>query len=385
MRALSAVAALLLGWIGGRWPVLEDEVADAVARVRARDVVEALIPDKLVARLPAQAVASVTTVPPPVIDVRYPVQAYTGDNAIAPVKVRRARPRDGAVPVETGWTLPPQARNRVAEAKAPHATPRAFLLATAAYSALGSGDRRRAAQGFADAVAADPSHPRAFAWLAERRRLMRRWSGSSYSFVRAPGSGNPGTTPVLGGGQSSAGLAWTPRPLARRPLALTARVTSGNDPNQSNAEAALGVRWRPLPALTLSVERLVALAPGGRNAWTARVAGGAEVHRNRVEASAYGEAGVVGITRPTIYASVQARAGYRMATIRGLELVPGAGIWASVQHDRNTLDRLDVGPSLVLHWRRSKLPLDVAVDYRWRAIGNAEPGSGVAVTLSTGF
>lgn len=387
MRALSVAAALLLGWVVGHWPVLEREVADAAARVRQLDVARADIAAERYEAAPVRSAALPPELVPLAIAAPYPAAPAVGAAIVDVRTMRRSVPRRTEPRLlDVAWTLPtPAARRPATAAASDTAGSHGFILATAAYAALAANDRRAAARGFAAAVAADPDHPRATAWVAERRRLTKRWSSSAYSFVRAPGSANAGTAPILGGGQSGATLAWTPNPLARRPISLTARTTSGNDPRQSNAEAAFGVRWQPLHAVTLSVERLVAVAPGGRNDWTARVTGGAATYRGRAEVSAYGEAGIVGIKRPNIYAAAQVRAGYRVATFRNLELVPGAGIWASVQHDRDLLDRVDVGPSLVLHWRRPKLPLDVAVDYRWRAAGNAQPGSGVALTLSTGF
>jgi len=46
---------------------------------------------------------------------------------------------------------------------------------------------------------------------------------------------------------------------------------------------------------------------------------------------------------------------------------------------------LDVGPSASLDLKIGAALARVSMDYRLRVAGDAEPGSGVAITLSTGF
>lgn len=80
------------------------------------------------------------------------------------------------------------------------------------------------------------------------------------------------------------------------------------------------------------------------------------------------------------------RASHPFTIVPLFTLSPGAGVWAGIQRDRvMTTSRVDAGPSLRLHWARAPLPVDIAVDYRRRLAGNAAPGSGIAVMLSTGF
>ena len=389
VRALSVLGALLLGWLAGHWPLFEQDVAAAVERVHAVQLMAALPASPPAIRVaPAVQLATLPLLAAPPVALA----AAFESSFLRPVTVAPAAPQRRARPgrasssrlLEVGWMLPP-GTVRTSPVVPSRRASTAFNLATAAYTALAAGDRRAAANGFADAISANPLDPRVAQWRAQRRLLTRRWSGSAYTFVRAAGSANPGAAPLLGGGQSGAALAWTPFPLARRPLSLTARTTSANDTARSDAEAAFGVRWQPFRGVSLSAERLVALGPGGRNDWTARLAAGGQAHRGKLEASAYGETGVVGIARPTIYAAAQARAGYRLPTLYHVSAAPGAGAWASIQHDRATTDRVDVGPGVVMRWDRAKLPLDIAVDYRFRVAGNAAPGSGVAVTVSTGF
>ena len=68
-----------------------------------------------------------------------------------------------------------------------------------------------------------------------------------------------------------------------------------------------------------------------------------------------------------------------------MTLSGGIGAWGGVQSAAYLADRVDVGPSLRLRWAGAPLPVALSVDYRVRVAGNAAPGSGIAVTVSTAF
>ena len=57
----------------------------------------------------------------------------------------------------------------------------------------------------------------------------------------------------------------------------------------------------------------------------------------------------------------------------------GAGIWGGMQPG---VSRLDVGPRLSIKVRNN---MKVHVDWRQRVAGNAQPGSGAALTLAGDF
>lgn len=89
---------------------------------------------------------------------------------------------------------------------------------------------------------------------------------------------------------------------------------------------------------------------------------------------------MVGVRHTALYAAVQGRLGGAM-TVGGATVAAGAGLWTSVQHDRNTVSRAEIGPTL-----RARLGhLEVAADYRLRVAGNAVPGSGPALTIAAYF
>lgn len=96
----------------------------------------------------------------------------------------------------------------------------------------------------------------------------------------------------------------------------------------------------------------------------------------------YGQAGWVGGRYSTGFVDGQARLDRAIANVGGAQVRLGAGAWGGAQRFAG---RLDVGPSLTLDLREAGVPARVSVDYRVSVAGNARPGSGVAVTVATGF
>lgn len=264
-------------------------------------------------------------------------------------------------------------------------SPTAFDLAATAYAALARRDRRAAARGFDAALAADPAAANAAAWRAEVQRLRRQWSGDAYVLVRGAGPTGLGVAPLLGGGQSGATLAFTPDPLARRPIAVVARAVVAHEGadfgiagiDRGSLQTALGVRWQVMRGASLTAERLIAGGSAARDAWVLRGAGGVARKIGPVALDAYAEAGVVGARRRDSFASAQARATLPLPA--GFDA--GGGVWASVQDAATTVHRVDAGPTI--GWRYG--PLSARADWRFRVAGDAAPGSGPALTLSAAF
>lgn len=279
----------------------------------------------------------------------------------------------------TAYSMPAQATASLPEPAT--STNSASDLATRAYASLAAGDRRGAARLFDAAIAAGPD-ARAHQWQRERTRLGRRWSGDAYALFRVGGNAGPVASPVLGGGQTGSSLAWTLDPLARRPLAMVGRVNAAND-DPLSTQAAIGLRWKPIRGVSVSAERLLAIGMTARNDWTLRLAAGAQGRRGVAEWSSYGEAGVLG--NGDVYGGGQARALLPLAHIGRINLHAGPGMWASIQTGGIVTDRVDVGPSFVARAPLGSMALELSADWRFRAAGNAEPGSGPAVTISTQF
>ena len=64
------------------------------------------------------------------------------------------------------------------------------------------------------------------------------------------------------------------------------------------------------------------------------------------------------------------------------EVSGGAAAWGGAQKDA---ERIDLGPSVRFDLSIGEAPARLSVDYRQRVAGEAEPPSGVVVTLSTRF
>jgi hypothetical protein len=141
--------------------------------------------------------------------------------------------------------------------------------------------------------------------------------------------------------------------------------------------------------VALDAERLIPLGHDARAAWTLRAAGGAatrEADAVRLDASAYGEAGLVGLRAGDLYAAGLAHAGVAAPVAPAVEAGLGIGVWGSVQRAGGaTLGRVDAGPALRARLRAGPATIRVVADYRWRLAGDAEPGSGPAFTLSVDY
>ncbi|NNC59553.1 MAG: hypothetical protein HKO05_06120 [Erythrobacter sp.] len=97
---------------------------------------------------------------------------------------------------------------------------------------------------------------------------------------------------------------------------------------------------------------------------------------------AYAQAGYVGGDFATPFADGQIRLERKLGNFGGAELRVGAGTWGGAQEGAA---RLDLGPTASLHFDLDEVPVRLTADYRLRAAGDAEPGSGFALTLSSAF
>ena len=403
LRFLAAVGLGLLAWCVSRVPVIIELARIDVAAVAASE-----------ARV--LAAAAQTAVAPTYrrhsSEGRNPVALQVQGSALAVQLGSGLRRNDGLIeyrpapPTAQGITIASGAssanRQRIAGPSVEHAlaetlapismphvqrtdNPTAFDLATAAYGDLARHDRRAAAQGFAAALAATPDAQNTTAWRGELAALRKQWAGEAYVLVRGAGPTSLGVAPLLGGGQSGATIAFTPDPLARRPLAVVARAVVAHEGagfgiagiDRRSAQAALGVRWQPTRGVSLTAERLITAGSEARDAWVLRAAGGASQRIGPVLLDSYAEAGVVGARRLDTFASAQTRAALPLPA--GFDA--GAGAWASVQYAATTVHRVDLGPTVGWHHG----PFTARADWRFRVTGNAAPGSGPALTLSARF
>ena len=217
-----------------------------------------------------------------------------------------------------------------------------------------------------------------------------RWSADTWLLLRRGGSGTlaNGIAPAIyGASQAGAVLRYRlATQNARRPTAYV-RTTAALNGLQEQ-EAAFGVAARPLAGVP--VMAAVELRATSRQSGTGlrpAVLGWTELPPfplpSGARAEIYGQAGYVGGDFGTPFADGQIRLDKPMTHVGKAELRAGGGLWAGAQKGAS---RVDVGPAATLAMPVGQgASARVAVDWRFRLAGNAEPASGPALTLSAGF
>ena len=239
------------------------------------------------------------------------------------------------------------------------------------------GRLRRADAEQSRSLAASPAPPPLVSTPASPLPSASRWSVSAWTLLRR-GEGRqlaPGGT--LGGSQAGARVTYR----LRERLFLSGRLYSPLD-DAEGAEAALGVEWQPVRALPLRLlaERRQAVGRDGRSGFALLAHGGVSEQPlvGAVTLEAYGQAGVVGLTSRDGFADGSIRFAVPVAG----EVSVGVGAWGAVQPG---VSRLDLGPHASYRLKAFGDRIRVSADWRVRVAGDARPGSGPALTLSTDF
>lgn len=273
----------------------------------------------------------------------------------------------------------------------------AYNLASSAYQALASHNRREAAQRFTQALSfTSATDSRAAGWKRDLALLQDRWRVTAYSFLRvtpsssAPGLGAP---PGLGGSQAAAQVQFHLTPLARNPLDLSTRlITDLNTPD--NIQSTIGLGWQPLGRYgpRVVMERWVKTGPQSRNAWALRLAAGTGKGYTPEPGQAgwwhwstYGEAALIGFNRRNLYAAgaFQGGRGYRLTN--HLDMIATANVWGIAQQDEHFSSRLEAGPGLWLRYRIGDQPVDLKIEYRQALINQTTNPASLTLTLGLGF
>ncbi|MEQ5789005.1 hypothetical protein J3454_13985 [Erythrobacter sp. NFXS35] len=221
-----------------------------------------------------------------------------------------------------------------------------------------------------------------------------RWSLDAWGFWRQGSDAAPisqGRVPIYGASQVGAVLQFRLAPANARDPTLYARAYRALV-QRGESELALGTSARPLAHVPVRVFGEVRVTDGA--------------FRNQVRPSAfavtefapltlplgtrletYAQAGWVGGVDDTFFADGQASVTREIDAIanaadNAVRLSVGAGAWGGAQEGAH---RVDLGPTIRLDMTLGELPARLSVDWRERVGGDAGPGSGVAVTLSTRF
>ncbi|WOE75579.1 hypothetical protein [Alterisphingorhabdus coralli] len=239
--------------------------------------------------------------------------------------------------------------------------------------------------------------------LAERVAKLRpfsrpdRFAIDSWLFAR-PGGGVSaiGGRSQYGGSQGGAILRYmlgNGRPSAPMLFARATRAFAG----PAQPELAVGVSARPVPSIPVRIaaEQRLALDETGfsRPAIYAVTELAPMTLPEGASLSTYGQVGLIGIESPAYFFDLQLVAQKPIIQGKDRTVSIGAGVWSGgqgpVDEDGGSgiaqVARLDVGPRAAFNLSVVGQPAQLAVDWRQRIAGNADPGSGPALTLSTRF
>ena len=138
----------------------------------------------------------------------------------------------------------------------------------------------------------------------------------------------------------------------------------------------------PLPSIPVRIlaERREGIGSDGRSAFALLAHGGVSNQRlaGPVIVDAYAQIGIVGLKSRDGFADGALRLSVPVVSRVSL----GVGTWGAVQPG---LSRVDVGPQLSYQLPALGREFRLSADWRVRVAGNAAPGSGPALTLSTDF
>jgi hypothetical protein len=230
----------------------------------------------------------------------------------------------------------------------------------------------------------------AFAAAVRRAAASRHWSGDAWLLVRQDTGSlaavGPGL-PSYGADQSGGVLRYALSLRDPHRLAAYARVTTAlHDSNES--ELALGLQGRPFPKIPILALGEVRVARDGGTVF-ARPAAMAVTQLPPLAlpygtlGDAYLQAGYVGGRNATAFVDGQIHLKKRIGKLGKGDWSLGAGGWGGAQTGAS---RLDLGPEATWHVPlKHGIAANLSLDYRVKIAGNAQPGSGPALSLAAGF
>lgn len=229
---------------------------------------------------------------------------------------------------------------------------------------------------------------------ASAQAAAGRWSLDAWGFWRQGSDAAPiaqGRVPIYGASQIGAVLHYRLAPGNARDPQLYARAYQALV-RRGESEAALGASARPLPRVPVRVFGELRYTSGAFRS-EARPAAYAVTELPPLalplgtQLEAYAQGGWVGGSDATLFADGQASLTREVeqvaeVTDNAMRLSLGAGAWGGAQQGAH---RVDLGPTMRLDVTLGTVPARVSLDWRERVEGDAGPGSGAAVTLSTRF
>ena len=208
----------------------------------------------------------------------------------------------------------------------------------------------------------------------------------AYSFWRWGGQGS-GLAAAGQYGGSQTGLIAT-FPLRRifgdgDNLALLFRAATAPD-FPADREVAAGLRWRPVSTLPVSITAERRFRPVGQDRFSVYLAGCTDDIKlpAQFNLDTYAQAGIVSGRGAGPFFDASARVNRAVYRTKALSTEIGGGLWAGGQRGAA---RLDIGPSIGADLAVGHARFRISGDWRFRIAGDARPGNGPALTLSTSF
>jgi hypothetical protein len=221
-----------------------------------------------------------------------------------------------------------------------------------------------------------------YAWF-----IVRQGSGQNSPLRHLAGFQLPGQLPgqSYGGSQAGGQLALRVVGRADRHLSLTARISTALA-SSGEEEIALGVKARPLRRIPISIHAEQRFDPGGaRFRGTAVYAAGGtgpDPLPGQLTLETYGQGGYLFGNRNSYFFDAAVAVQRDVVNSDFGEVTAGLGLWAGGQRG---VSRIDVGPSAKVILPLGETTARVGLDWRQRISGTARPGSGLTVSVSTGF
>jgi len=362
--SLRFLALIIVGWAGLRAAALGYVPGSEMFRIdrsEAKDSPQALVATEF----------------PPI----EPAVAYAAPDAAYPTSTAQMTPHPGAQP----WRVAVPyyyAASAPASSLPPPRRIASFASETAPfYSSIPSLD-----QWPLGPIAASSAPPRRSSVIIAGQSVpvglnkLDRVQVTAWALLRGTAGGALGPSSLasggqLGGSQTGARLAYN----FTRQIAASMRFSS--DVGRRGGEVAAGARIQPVLSIPvwLTAERRQRLGStgSGRNGFALFAEGG--IYQKPVawgfSLDGYLQGGVVGFKSPERFVD----GGVTLTRPVYRNFSGGFGIWGGAQPG---VYRLDAGPRVTMNVRRN---MKVHFDWRQRLAGNAQPGSGPAVTLAGDF
>lgn len=152
------------------------------------------------------------------------------------------------------------------------------------------------------------------------------------------------------------------------------------------SEIAIGSKLRPIKGLPISLyaEKRFLEGLNGKGGVAVFAAGGTGPDKiaQNLFLETYGQAGYVFREEGSYFFDGSAAIKKRLASTSSGQISLGGAVWAGGQEGAQ---RLDIGPRLDIDVPLARAATRISVDWRQRVAGNAEPNSGLAISLSASF